>query len=148
MKCIYCDFKKTDVINSRKTKNATVVWRRRKCLKCYEIFTTSEHAYDNNVFVIKRNKYKTRMIYEKLFVSIFMSFQHTKYFDGGNTALKCKKISDLVTKKILSLRKKVIHSRDIIFIVYKELLKVDKFAAEKYKNYSEYRLKNLTRAGY
>lgn len=43
MKCIYCG-KETGVVNSRLQKKNNQIWRRRKCLVCVAIFTTTERA--------------------------------------------------------------------------------------------------------
>lgn len=57
MRCLYCKNPRTSVINSRKTKNETSTWRRRKCDKCKQIFTTSEE-YDLSNFNVINSKAK------------------------------------------------------------------------------------------
>lgn len=42
MKCIYCGYYATYVIDSRNIKNETIVRRRRECPECKGRFTTYE----------------------------------------------------------------------------------------------------------
>jgi transcriptional repressor NrdR len=42
MKCPFCRSNRTEVYNTRTTKFATQIWRRRRCASCHEAFTTYE----------------------------------------------------------------------------------------------------------
>ncbi|MDD7593679.1 MAG: transcriptional regulator NrdR [Peptoniphilaceae bacterium] len=56
MKCPYCDFPDTKVIDSRPTDDDEAVRRRRVCLKCKKRFTTYERYEDQAVVVIKKDE--------------------------------------------------------------------------------------------
>lgn len=142
MKCIYCNHKKSDVINSRGIKNDSMVWRRRYCLGCKKIFTTKESAVADNLFVIKRNGIRQRFIYEKLFASIFRVINTGKNRDSGDDAKLAKKISELIVRKLFSISSnKTISSHTIIELVHKELKKNNSSFADMYIAYSDYRIK-------
>lgn len=47
MKCIYCGYYPTYVIEKRNVKNYLIVRRRRECPECKRRFTTYEFARDD-----------------------------------------------------------------------------------------------------
>ena len=53
MVCPFCLHTKTDIYNSRQTKKLNQVWRRRRCLDCGNVFTTSESIDLSSVIKIK-----------------------------------------------------------------------------------------------
>lgn len=56
MKCIYCDYTDSKVIDSRSTDDGKCIRRRRECLKCGKRFTTYEMIELTPVLVIKNDK--------------------------------------------------------------------------------------------
>lgn len=55
MKCPYCNFAETKVIDSRPTEDDSSIRRRRECLKCMKRFTTYETVETVPVLVIKKD---------------------------------------------------------------------------------------------
>lgn len=55
MKCPYCNYEETKVIDSRPTEDHTSIRRRRECLKCMKRFTTYETIENIPVLVIKKD---------------------------------------------------------------------------------------------
>ncbi len=55
MKCIYCGYTDSKVIDSRATEEANSIRRRRECLKCGKRFTTYETIETTPLLVIKRD---------------------------------------------------------------------------------------------
>ncbi|MBO7527393.1 MAG: transcriptional repressor NrdR [Clostridia bacterium] len=55
MKCIYCGFEDSKVIDSRATVETNSIRRRRECLKCGKRWTTYETVEDTPILVIKKN---------------------------------------------------------------------------------------------
>lgn len=55
MKCPYCGFPESKVIDSRPTDEGTSIRRRRECLKCERRFTTYEKLETVSLVVIKRD---------------------------------------------------------------------------------------------
>ena len=53
MKCFFCDYAESKVIDSRATDENASIRRRRECLKCAKRFTTYEVVESTPVFVIK-----------------------------------------------------------------------------------------------
>ncbi len=56
MKCPYCSFEESKVIDSRPTDDCEKIRRRRECLKCSRRFTTYEIVEVLPIIVIKKDK--------------------------------------------------------------------------------------------
>lgn len=55
MKCPYCGEIDNKVMDSRLSKDATVIRRRRECIDCKRRFTTYEHIEEIPVMIIKKD---------------------------------------------------------------------------------------------
>ena len=53
MKCMYCGFLESKVIDSRSTDENTMIRRRRECISCGRRFTTYETIETTPILVIK-----------------------------------------------------------------------------------------------
>ena len=53
MKCIYCGFEESKVIDSRSTEELNSIRRRRECLNCGKRFTTYETIETSPLLVVK-----------------------------------------------------------------------------------------------
>ncbi|MBA7472102.1 Transcriptional repressor NrdR [subsurface metagenome] len=56
MKCPFCEYEKTKMIDSRLTEEGDAVRRRRECPSCSKRFTTYERNYEIPITVVKKNK--------------------------------------------------------------------------------------------
>ncbi|MDO4778657.1 MAG: transcriptional regulator NrdR [Tissierellia bacterium] len=63
MKCPYCDFHDSKVIDSRPTEDNEAVRRRRECIGCGKRFTTYERVEEQAIIVIKKDD--TRETYQR-----------------------------------------------------------------------------------
>ena len=143
MKCSYCRKGKTEVINSRKGKSDHEVWRRRKCPKCNEVFTTKEVFSYDSWFVVKRNLTRKRFLYEKLFVSVLNAISTGKGRDQGDDALSAKKLTEVVLFRLFELKSKYFSTKDVIRITHAVLEKENTFFALRYAMYSKYRSQTI-----
>lgn len=55
MKCPFCDFYETKVIDSRPTDEGQAIRRRRECIKCRKRFTTYEKIEEIPLIVVKKD---------------------------------------------------------------------------------------------
>ena len=55
MKCPFCGEVNNKVIDSRLSKDAAVIRRRRECIDCSRRFTTYEHTEDTPIMIIKKD---------------------------------------------------------------------------------------------
>lgn len=147
MKCLFCEIlrkqSKTEVINSRRGKDGKEVWRRRQCLVCKEIFTTTEHFSYDSLFVVKRNLSRKRFVYEKLFASILNAISAGKGRDQGDDAMLAKRLTKEIIQKLFTIKSKYISTKDIMRAAHTILEKEDIFFALRYAMYSAYRMKVL-----
>ena len=56
MKCPFCGYLESKVIDSRPTEEGEKIRRRRECLQCGKRFTTYEMVEDMPIVVVKRDK--------------------------------------------------------------------------------------------
>lgn len=55
MKCAFCDFEESRVVDSRPTEEGAAIRRRRECPRCNKRFTTYEKVETTPVLVIKKD---------------------------------------------------------------------------------------------
>ncbi len=67
MKCPYCAYEESKVIDSRSADDGERIRRRRECLKCGKRFTTHEIVETVPIMVIKRDKTREPFNREKLY---------------------------------------------------------------------------------
>ena len=70
MKCQYCNFEETQVIDTRETENLEVTRRRRECLKCSKRFTTYERLEEADIMVVKKDGRRERFSRQKVLSGI------------------------------------------------------------------------------
>ena len=123
MKCPYCGFSETKVLDSRESEDSDVTRRRRECEKCSKRFTTYERVEMIDLRVIKKN-------------GNIEGFDRDKVLKGALKAcekrpIKIEKIEKLVDDIESELRKKEtteIPSKVIGELVMEKLKELDKVA--------------------
>ena len=55
MKCPFCDYYETKVVDSRPTEEGQAIRRRRECLRCAKRFTTYEKIENIHLIIIKKD---------------------------------------------------------------------------------------------
>lgn len=76
MVCPYCLYDKTEIYNSRATKKLNQVWRRRRCLECHRVFSTSETIELSTILKVIGGKKTTPYQRGTLFASILQACDH------------------------------------------------------------------------
>lgn len=66
MKCPFCGFEESKVIDSRPVEEGGAIRRRRECMKCEKRFTTYEKIERVPIMVIKKDKSREAFSAEKL----------------------------------------------------------------------------------
>lgn len=135
MVCIYCS-SKTSVVNSRRQKRSNKIWRRRQCLKCQAIFTTSESVDLDKSLVITSNSQYKPLKRDKLFVSVYDSLRHRKTALNDATAL-----TDTIINRLYARHSAQIEKNDVIKIASEVLKKFDKAGYVYYTAYHSTRIK-------
>ena len=73
MKCIFCGFLESKVIDSRSADDGSSIRRRRECLKCDERFTSYERVESMPIVVIKKDLTRQQFDREKLLGGVLKS---------------------------------------------------------------------------
>lgn len=118
MLCPFCRSTDTEVFNSRSTRFGTQIWRRRRCLKCKETFTTYEYPDLSFLKVVKKSGTKQRYSRAKLYSGIYGSFLSIK---AKETTVDG--VTDTVEAKLLDMRKRELTSQQIADVVLRTLKK-------------------------
>ncbi len=123
MKCPYCNYSETQVIDTRETENLEATRRRRECLKCNKRFTTYERVEEADIIVVKKDGKRERFERQKLITGIMKSCE--------KRPVPLEKIEKLVDDLESDLRKRdsvEVESKIIGELVMKKLKQIDKVA--------------------
>lgn len=132
MVCIYCGGK-TQVTNSRPQKRLNRTWRRRECLECGAIFSTSEAAdYEGSIVVRPREHGKPQPFSrDKLFASLYKCLGHRKTAVTDAGALT----DTIIAKLLRSTTEAALNPVEIIAVTHETLTNFDTAAAVQYQAY-------------
>ena len=136
MKCPYCNYEETQVIDTRETENLETTRRRRECLKCNKRFTTYERVEEADIIVVKKDGRRERFERKKLLDGILKACEKRD--------ISLEKIERLVDEVESDLRKRdsvEVNSKVVGEIVMKKLKTLDKVAyirfASVYKEFED-----------
>jgi transcriptional repressor NrdR len=121
MKCPYCGFEESKVVDSRDTENG--VRRRRECLKCAARFTTYERIQPVTLFVIKKDERREEFSKEKLLAGMRKACEKRPLPAGA-----VEKLADDIEAELFALGKPEIPSSAIGDMVMAQLRKLDSVA--------------------
>ena len=123
MKCPYCGYEETQVIDTREIENLEATRRRRECLKCNKRFTTYERVEEADIVVVKKGGRRERFERQKLLNGILKACE--------KRSISLEKIEKLVDEVESDLRKRdsvEVESKVIGEIAMKKLKTLDKVA--------------------
>lgn len=123
MKCPKCSSPESRVVDSRVTKEASAVRRRRECEVCSYRFTTYEHPEISLPLVVKKDGTRVYFDRSKLAVGVQKALEKRPV-----PAEKQEEIIDKIERLILEKGEKELESSDIGGYVMEELRRVDKVA--------------------
>ncbi|MDU5110441.1 MAG: transcriptional regulator NrdR [Clostridium sp.] len=75
MRCPFCSFEESKVVDSRSTDDNTTIRRRRECLKCSKRYTTYEKVEDIPILVVKRDSTRENFNREKIINGLIRACQ-------------------------------------------------------------------------
>lgn len=120
MKCPYCGFEESKVIDSRSADDGERIRRRRECLKCSKRFTTHEVIETVPIVVIKRDKSRQVFDREKLVTGIMRACEKRPV-----SLEQVQKIVDTIETKLQSGFEKEVTSQVIGELVMDQLKNID-----------------------
>ena len=100
VKCPYCGFSESKVIDSRPTDEGTSIRRRRECISCAKRFTTYEIIETVPIVVVKKDKSR-------------QAFDRVKLFNGMLRACEKRPVSiDQIEKVVTDIETELQNSLD------------------------------------
>lgn len=123
MKCPYCKYTESKVIDSRSTVDGESIRRRRTCLRCGKRFTTYETIETRSLMVIKKDGSRQQFDRQKLMRGIVKACEKRPVTKAQMDAL----LKDIVQKLYGRLENEV-SSRMIGEMVLERLVHVDEVA--------------------
>ena len=135
MRCSYCNFLESNVLDSRLVEEGTQIRRRRVCVQCGKRFTTYETINEDHIYVIKKDNRRE-------------PFDRNKVLEGIKIACKKRPISietieDLarnIEKECHNRLKKEIKTKEIGKIIMQQLEKTDAVAYVRFASvYKEFK---------
>ena len=123
MKCPFCGYTESKVIDSRPTDGSTTIRRRRECLECQNRFTTYETIERMPLVVVKRDGFR-------------QSFDRVKLINGMVRACEkrpvplsqLEKIADEIEQELQGNLEREVSTVEIGEMVMKRLKEVDEVA--------------------
>jgi transcriptional repressor NrdR len=136
MKCPYCSFNETKVLDSRPTEDNTSIRRRRECLGCQKRFTTYEKVEDIPVYVIKKDGTREAFNKRKILSGILKSCEKRPV-----SISEIERLVDDIEKQVYNTMKQEVLSHFIGELVMERLKKLDDVAyvrfASVYKQFKD-----------
>lgn len=123
MKCPFCGFQDSKVIDSRPTEDYGTIRRRRACLSCGKRFTTYERYEDQNFVVIKKDQTREAFSRNKLLNGMIRSCEKRPV-----PISVLEKSVDEIEIELNHLNQKEITTAYIGDLVMEKLKKIDKVA--------------------
>ena len=148
MKCPFCSFEESKVVDSRSTDDNTTIRRRRECLRCNKRYTTYEKIEDFPILVIKKDLTRENFNKEKIINGLIIACQ--------TRPISRKQMEDLandIEKTISNSMLTEIPSKDIGEMVMNKLKELDEISyvrfASVYRQFKDINtfleeIKNLT----
>ena len=136
MKCPYCGYGESRVIDSRPTEDDEKIRRRRECLSCGRRFTTYEIVEATPLMVVKKDKSRQLFDREKLLRGIVRACDKRPV-----TAEQLDGVVDRIEQTYLNRLVREVSSEELGEAVLLELKKLDKVAyirfASVYRDFSD-----------
>ncbi len=136
MKCPYCGFEESKVIDSRPTDETSAIRRRRECLKCSKRFTTYEKIESLSLVVIKKDQSRQQYNREKVLKGIITACEKRPV-----SLAQMEKITDDIEGELMQTMTREIESGMIGEKVMEKLKNLDEVAyvrfASVYKRFDD-----------
>ncbi len=135
MKCPYCNYNDTKVVDSRPVEEGLATRRRRECNQCHKRFTTFEKIENSLLVVVKKNGTRESFDKNKIVNGIMKACQKTNV-----TYEDVQKIADNIERGLNNTMEKEIKSTRIGRLIMDELRKIDQVAYVRFASvYQEFK---------
>ncbi len=123
MKCPYCGFLESKVVDSRPAEDGTTIRRRRECISCGKRFTTYETVEITPIVVIKKDGARELFDRQKLLNGLLKAC--------GNRPVSLDEMTKIVNnieQRLQNSLKREVSSKDIGEMAMAELKEIDEVA--------------------
>ncbi len=122
MKCPYCNYLETKVLETRETEE-DITRRRRECLKCAKRFTTYEQIELVNIMILKKDGSREIFNRQKIIKAIQMASQKRPISET-----QMETIASKIESKLRGSAQREIKSKKIGEMIIRQLKKLDQVA--------------------
>lgn len=123
MKCPYCNYMESKVIDSRPAEDGTSIRRRRECLKCQRRFTTYEKLETVSLVVVKQDNSRQPYDREKIVRGLIRACEKRPI-----TYAQMEEIADQIESELYQMMSKEVTSTEIGEKVMSHLKELDEVA--------------------
>lgn len=123
MKCPYCGFTESKVIDSRPAEDGTSIRRRRECLKCQKRFTTYEKLETISLVVVKQDNSRQPYDREKIVRGLIRACEKRPI-----TYAQMEDVADKIESELYQMMSKEVSSTEIGEKVMSHLKELDEVA--------------------
>lgn len=123
MKCPYCGYGESKVVDSRSTEDDMSIRRRRECLSCNKRYTTYEKIENVPILVIKKNMNREYFDRTKIMNGLIKACQKRPV-----SRQQIENITDDIEKKINNKMLTEVNSSDIGEMIMESLKNIDEVA--------------------
>ena len=123
MKCPYCNYEDTKVVDSRPVEDGLATRRRRECEKCHKRFTTFEKIENSLLVVVNKDGSREPFDKNKIINGVMRACQKTKV-----TFEDVQRIAENIERGLNNTMEKEIKSSIIGGLIMDELKNLDKVA--------------------
>lgn len=123
MKCPYCSFTESKVIDSRPADDGTSIRRRRECLKCQKRFTTYEKLETISLIVVKQDNSRQPYDREKIVRGLIRACEKRPI-----TYAQMEDVADQIESELYQMMSKEVTSTEIGEKVMSHLKELDEVA--------------------
>ena len=120
MKCPYCGFEESKVMDSRSTEDDMAIRRRRECLKCSKRYTTYEEVENIPILVIKKDLNREYFDKTKIVNGLIKACQKRPV-----SRMQIENIANDIEKQLSNRMLVEIKSEDIGEMIMESLKKID-----------------------
>jgi transcriptional repressor NrdR len=120
LKCPYCGFEESKVVDSRATEDNSSIRRRRECLQCAKRYTTYEKVEDIPILVVKKDSSREYFDKGKIINGLIKACQKRPV-----SRMQIEAISNEVEKKISNQMLTEIKSEEIGEMIMESLKNID-----------------------
>lgn len=123
VKCPFCNYSESKVIDSRPAEEGNIIRRRRECMQCARRFTTYEKIENIPIMVVKKDKTREPFSREKLLNGLLKACQKRPVSIDD-----LEKLVDEIEAQVSNSLMREVTSKEIGELVMEKLKKLDEIA--------------------